>query len=133
MPTDTTAATSRQAVYDALVPLLKEQLTPELTFRAAESNDRCDLAAPGPLTVNGREVEELSLAALMVHKGHVGLYLMPAYVCPEFAERLHPDLRKLRSGKSCFQVKRLDDALLGHVRDALQTARELYRENGWIA
>lgn len=35
-------------------------------------------------------------------------------------------------GKSRFHVKRLDDQLLGQIRDALDRGLELYRERGWV-
>lgn len=35
-------------------------------------------------------------------------------------------------GKSCFHVKRLDEALERHVEAALARGFELYRERGWV-
>ena len=57
---------------------------------------------------------------------------MPVYSDPEKTELFHPELLKLLKGKSCFHVKRLDDELDAHVRDALHEGFELWRRRGWI-
>ena len=57
---------------------------------------------------------------------------MPVYAEPERQELFGPELLGLLKGKSCFYVKRLDDTLLGQIREALAAGRRLYVERGWI-
>ena len=84
------------------------------------------------VVVAGRPRKEVFFAGLIVQKGYVGFYFMPVYAEPERKDLFAPELLSLLEGKSCFHVKRLDDELLGQIREALETGRELYRERGWI-
>jgi len=47
-------------------------------------------------------------------------------------ERLSPALLKLLKGKTCFQVKTLDDGLQKDIDAALESGAEAYRKRGWV-
>ena len=82
--------------------------------------------------IHGRPRSEVFFAGLIVQESYVGFYYMPVYAEPERKELFGPELLGLLKGKSCFYVKRLDDTLLGQVREALAAGRRLYVERGWI-
>ena len=48
-------------------------------------------------------------------KRYVSYYLMPIYVQPSLGDDLSPALQKRRQGKSCFNLTRVDEALLSEL------------------
>ena len=81
---------------------------------------------------DGRPRSEVYFAGLIVQKSYVGFYFMPVYAEPERKEIFPPELLSLLKGKSCFHVKRLDDTLLGQIRESLADGRRLYERRGWV-
>jgi hypothetical protein len=51
---------------------------------------------------------------------------------PEMKKKFSPALLKLRKGKSCFHVKKLDNGLRKDIEAALELATKAYRERGWV-
>jgi hypothetical protein len=108
--------------------------SPPFAARTGVVRDKRDLHlwSEKEVEVAGRKRDEVSFAALIAQKGYVGFYFMPVYAEPEREALFAPELLALLKGKSCFHVKRLDDALLAQVDDALARGFELYRERGWV-
>jgi hypothetical protein len=111
------------------------RLVPPLEGRTGGVRDKDDfqLWSPVPVTRNGRRYGETFFAGAIVQKAWVGFYYMPVYVEPELKRILAPELLAVLKGKACFHVTRLDDELLGQIRNALDAGIALYRERGWIA
>ena len=57
---------------------------------------------------------------------------MPVYADADLKAVFAPELLKLLKGKSCFHIRKLDPALLGQVKFALQTGYETYRRARWV-
>lgn len=85
-----------------------------------------------PVEINGRKTDEVYLAGGLVQKGYVGFYFMPIYTAPELKSELHPDLLKCLKGKSCFHLKKMDEAVAEQVKEALKKGYDLYKKKGWI-
>ena len=54
-------------------------------------------------------------AGTRLGKRYVSYYLMPIYVQPSLADDVSPALQKRRQGKSCFNLTRVDEALLSEL------------------
>ena len=91
-----------------------------------------DLWSIKPEVIDGRQRREVFFAGIIIQKSYVGFYFMPVYAEPDLKTVFQPGLLKLLKGKSCFHIRRLDDALLAQVNDALRIGFELYRKNGWV-
>jgi hypothetical protein len=85
-----------------------------------------------PVEIEGRKRKEVYFAGLIAQKGYVGFYFMPVYTHADQKQLFAPELLALLKGKSCFHVRRLDEALERHVEAALARGFELYRERGWV-
>lgn len=72
---------------------------------------------------DSRESRGAYVAGTRVGKRYVSYYLMPLYASPELGDSLSPELRKRRQGKSCFNLTKVDEAVLAEL-DAL-TARAI--------
>ncbi len=121
------------AIFDRLETSLRRYVPPfvERTGGVKGKRDR-QLWSERAVEVAGRKRDEVSFAGLIAQKGYVGFYFMPVYTHAEQTAVFAPELLALLKGKSCFHVKRLDDALVGHVDAALATGFALYRERGWV-
>ena len=91
-----------------------------------------DLWSVKDLVIAGRKRKEVYFGGLIIQKSYVGFYFMPVYVATELKSVLTPELLKLLKGKSCFHLKKLDEALLEQIRTALQVGYVFYQEQGWI-
>lgn len=91
-----------------------------------------DLWSLKDLVIEGRKRKEVYFVGLIVQKSYVGFYYMPVYARPELKTVFAPELLKLLKGKSCFHLKKLDDALLEQIRAALKIGFEQYQKNGWV-
>ena len=121
------------AIFDRLETSLRRYVPPLVARTGGVKGKRdCRLWSEKAVEVAGRNRDEVYFAGLIVQKGYVGFYFMPVYTHAEQSAVFAPELLSLLKGKSCFHVKRLDEALVGHVDAALATGFGLYRERGWV-
>lgn len=111
-----------------LMKVYEGTLTPKI-----DQDSRYDLWSVKDLIIAGRKRKEVSFASIIIQSGYVGFYYMPVYTDEELKEIVSPDLMRLRKGKSCFHVKKLDEGLEKDIKEALALGFEHYRELGWIA
>ena len=74
----------------------------------------------------------ICFASSLIFKGHVGFYLFTLYTHPEFKKEIPAELLKTLKGKTCFNIKKLDDKLLGQIRETLKKAFEFYKAKGIV-
>ena len=98
-----------QPVFARLRALLEpyaEQLT--LTH-----DDPHHYALDGPFSPEYKRV--LFFGSVKTQKNYVSFYLMPVYMVPELLETISPELKKHMQGKSCFNFKSVDEALIAEL------------------
>jgi len=125
-----------EGIYGALEKLLTSFAPPLEVFSRKVRNKR-DMAirVPKPVVIGrayGGKPVQVDLAALILQKGYVGFYFMPAYIDPGLRKKLAPALVKLLKGKTCFHVKQLDAAQLANIKFALEEGVKCYKKNGWL-
>lgn len=57
-------------------------------------------------------------------KRYVSYYLMPVYTEPALLDRVSQELRKRMQGKSCFNLTKVDEALLGELESLTKLGYE---------
>lgn len=114
------------------IKLLMQAYRPPLAARRDEPG-YFDLWSETPVMIAGRKHEGVFFAGLIIRKDYVGFYYMPIYTDTQLKDVFPPELLKLLKGKSCFHIKKLDDALLAHIESALRLGFEMYQKYGWIA
>jgi hypothetical protein len=86
----------------------------------------------GIYTVNGTPAdapdEHVYFGGVRLGKAYVSYYLMPVYMNPRLLEGISPDLRKRMQGKSCFNFRRNDEALLGELERLTERSAGWFRE-----
>jgi hypothetical protein len=120
-------------IFDRLEASLR-RYSPPLAARTGTVRDKRDLQlwSEKEVEVAGRKRDEVFFAGAIVQKGYVGFYFMPVYTDADKQDLFDGELLGLLKGKSCFHVKRLDDAMLERIEEALDQGFELYRERGWV-
>lgn len=113
------------------IKALMQAYAPPLTAKMDDSS-HYDLWSIKDLVIEGRKRKEVYFAGLVIQKSYVGFYYMPIYANTELKTVFAPDFLKLLKGKSCFHIKKLDDALKEQIRAALKIGYENYQKNGWI-
>lgn len=127
---------SLESVYSKIERILKRHAPPFLFKDLGVRNKKSSqLTVPKPVVVPGSyggKPVPVPLAAVILQKGYVGLYLMCVYMNNEAKKKLSPHLMKLLQGKSCFHVKKLDDGLRADIEAALVLGTKTYKERGWL-
>jgi hypothetical protein len=67
-----------------------------------------------------------------VKKNYVSFYLMPVYMYPELLEGISPELKKRMQGKSCFNLKSADAALLEELERLTRRGFEKFKAEGLV-
>src|SRR5208337_1501014 len=127
---------SLESVYSEIEGILKRHAPPfrfkDLGVRNKKSTQ---ITVPTPVVVPGSyggKPVHVPLAAVILQKGYVGLYLMCVYMSNEAQKKLSANLMRLLKGKSCFHVKKLDDGLRQDIEAALELGTQVYKERGWL-
>ena len=120
-------SSSLESIYSEIEGILKRHAPPfrfqDLGVRNKKS---AQITVPKPVVVPGSyggKPVPVQLAAVILQKGYVGLYLMCIYLNDEAKKKLSPNLMKLLHGKSCFHVKKLDDGLRKDIERRWNWAR----------
>jgi hypothetical protein len=66
--------------------------------------------------------------AVIAGKAYVSYHLMPLYVFPDLKKSISPELKRRMQGKSCFNFRQHDEALLSELRALTKSALEAYRD-----
>jgi hypothetical protein len=113
-------AADLQQIFERLRSALAEH-SPPFVARTVGVKDKLDyqLWSDKDVVIDGRPRKEVYFAGLTAQKGYVGFYYMPVYAQLEIGQLFAPELLELLKGKSYFHINRLDDELLGQIRDAL--------------
>lgn len=102
-----------EADFPILFERFKAMLQPYLG-RLHVADDR-----PGIYAVDTEPAETRTpatwFAATRLGKRYVSYYPMPIYADPSLGDDLSPALGKRRQGKSCFNLSRVDEALLAEL------------------
>ncbi|KQB99027.1 hypothetical protein [Pedobacter sp. Hv1] len=96
------------------------------------SETNYELWSERKVSFEGRKEAPMYFTSVKILKGYVGFYLMSLYIEPELKAMLHPDLLKLLKGKSCFNIKRMDDTLMAQIDEALAVTFTFYKQKGWV-
>jgi hypothetical protein len=130
------AGGSLESVYFEIEAILKRHAPPFLFQEVGVQNKKnAQLTVPKPVVIPGAyggKPVPVQLAAVILQKGYVGLYLMCVYMNDAAKKKLPPNLMKLLQGKTCFHVKKLDDALRDDIEAALQLGTKAYKDRGWL-
>ena len=112
---------------------LLEQYSPPLIERTVNTTKpQYHLWSVKDIEIAGRKRKEVYFAGVIIQKGYVGFYYLPAYSDAELKEFFAPELLRLLNGKSCFHIKQLSPALAKQIQRALRIGFRQYKSRGWI-
>ncbi|MGD1848635.1 MAG: hypothetical protein ACFB10_24860 [Salibacteraceae bacterium] len=109
---------------------LKNHL-PTLQIRK-ENDSVMEVAGTIPALQGKQQVDGYYFASVVPKPKDIRLYFFPIYTHPNDFEDLHPEVRKCLKGKSCFHIKKLDDAMEQAIVDMVQKGVDRYQREGFI-
>lgn len=74
----------------------------------------------------------LFFGAVQIKKSYVSFHLMPVYAKPELLDGSTPALKACMQGKSCFNFKTVEPALLKELAMLTQAGYASYKEQGFV-
>jgi hypothetical protein len=94
----------------------------------ADTNDNYCLNAG----YDEKRKDDIFFGGVQIKKNYVSFHLMPVYVNPKFLNGISPELKKRMQGKSCFNFKQINKALLTELFDLTKIGFEFYKKNKMI-
>jgi hypothetical protein len=76
--------------------------------------------------------KDIYFGGAQVRKSYVSFYLMPVYLYPELLEGMSPGLKARMQGKSCFNFKKIEPALLDELERLAKRGFERYKQEGLL-
>ncbi|WP_264790013.1 DUF1801 domain-containing protein [Aureispira anguillae] len=84
-------------------------------------------------TMQGKkQVDGIYFATVIPKPKDVRLYFFPIYTHVDQFKNLPENLRKCLKGKSCFHIKKMDDALEVAIKELIDKGVQIYQEVGWL-
>ncbi|RIH89243.1 hypothetical protein [Calidithermus roseus] len=121
----------RQSDFQALFERLKAILEPYAPHLEVKSDQPGEYA----LYTHHKRPDgyQFAFGSVQVKKNYVSYHLIPLYNHPELLEKISPALRKRMQGKSCFNFKAADPALLEELSQLTQRGFERFKATGWVS
>jgi hypothetical protein len=115
-------------------PAIFDRLRAMLVTYAPTLNATDDLAGIYSLETDYSEKwkKPLFFGSVVVRKNYVSFYLMPVYMYPDLLEEISPALKKHMQGKSCFNFKQVDEALLAELDKLVNRGFTRFQQEGLI-
>jgi len=95
--------------------------------------DRAERYYLGTHEVRAKDGYRTGFGGVDIGKGYVAVHLIPVYVHPDMLEAISPALRRRMQGKSCFNFRTEDDALLAELNSLIDAGAERFRGDGRLA
>ena len=118
-------------IFESIKAMMKPYVKGTIKERG-EQPGIYNLVSEKEIETDGRKFDEIYFASIIVQKGYVGFYYMPAYSVEAIKQRLKPELLKCLKGKACFYIKKNEPVIMGHIKEALEIGYECYKEKGWV-
>jgi hypothetical protein len=74
----------------------------------------------------------LFFGSVAIKKNYVSCYLMPVYMYPDLLDGVSPALKKRMQGKSCFNFKQVDEALLAELEALTRQSYARFQQEGLV-
>jgi hypothetical protein len=76
--------------------------------------------------------QPLCFGGVRLGKNYVSFYLMSVYACPELLKDMSPELKKRMQGKSCFNLKEVDEKLFKELDKLTKAGAVRFNDTGFI-
>jgi hypothetical protein len=101
--------------------------------KAKDNKPQLLLYGKKSVSIYNRKPQPTYVAGVIEQKHFVGFYMMPIYSHQKVeGEIKNPDLKKALKGKSCFNITKLDSAMLKELDCLLASGIKTYRKEEWI-
>lgn len=110
-------------IHQVLKSLLLEQVPP-LQVRQ-ETDNNFELAGTKEAMQGRQKVDGFYFASLVPKPKDIRFYFFPLYTDPGDFE-LSVELKKMLKGKTCFHIKKLDEALIAEIRQMIRKGVKIY-------
>lgn len=117
-------------IHSFLLASLKASVPP-LQVRK-ETPDLLEMAGTIPAQQGKQKVDGYYFASVIPKPKDVRFYFFPMYTHMFDFEGISPELRKCLKGKSCFHLKKVDEALKEEINSMIDQGIAIYQSAGLI-
>ena len=110
-------------IHQILKSLLLEQVPPLRVKQATETN--FEVTGTREAMQGRQKVDGFYFASLVPKPKDIRFYFFPLYTDPDAFE-LSAELKKMLKGKTCFHIRKLDEALIAEIREMIAKGVKIY-------
>lgn len=96
-----------------------------------DSAEGFEVAGTKPAIQGKAKVDGFYFASIVPKPKDIRFYFFPIYTHVD-AYKISPALKKSQKGKSCFHIKKMDDAIKEEIHQMILKGVQLYQKEGWI-
>jgi hypothetical protein len=116
-------------IFDNIKKMLEPYHKKRALILHSDKPSQANLVSHKPVTIEGRERNELWFVSVLVQKGYVGFYCKPH---PEMKKHFSEAFVKSLKGKSCFHIQKNTPEIMGDIKKAIKLGYETYIEKGLL-
>ncbi len=122
--------TDLQTIRQKLIDILNEY---ESSLKVSiDSADKYEVIGTVKTMQGKKEVEGIYFASVVPKPKDIRFYFFPTYTHREQLGELPDDLKKALKGKSCFHIKKMDNAFENNLKALVKKAVQLYKAEGLL-
>lgn len=116
-------------IHQTLKSLLLGQIPPLRVKQDSETN--FEVTGTREAMQGRQKVDGFYFASLVPKPNDIRFYFFPLYTDPGEFE-LSGKLKKMLKGKTCFHIKKLDEPLIGEIREMIAKGVKIYVAKGLV-
>ena len=98
-----------------------------------DTTEKFEVTGTIPTMQGKKKVDGFYFASVVRKPKDVRFYFFPIYTHEQALHPLSTDLKKALKGKSCFHIKKMDDAFQNNLKELIQKSVALYRKDGLLS
>lgn len=98
----------------------------------ADTAEKYEVCGTIPAMQGKKKVDGIYFASVVPKPKDVRFYFFPIYTHKAQIGELPENLQKALKGKSCFHIKKMDDAFQNNLQALVNKAVEIYKEDGLL-
>lgn len=117
-------------IKEKLVSILKEHLS--VLKVTIDTDEKFEVTGTIEAMQGKKKVDGIYFSSVVPKPKDVRFYFFPTYTHKEQLGKLPENLQKALKGKSCFHVKKMDEAFEKNLRDLVSRSIKLYQNDGLL-
>ena len=125
-------AETKKEIFEKMKSIMQKQIPPLVISKNTDDNFELIGDKPVPYGSTKKIVPGMYFSSLLVRKDLISFHFFPMYINREVFIPLIPNMIKILSGKTCFNIKKLEQMNEKELSALFKRGIELFKELGYL-